>query len=656
MSDSLLFASTSNPPSAALRPIFWRTWLVLLCLLVLVFPAQLRAQDLISERAWFEDTTEQLTLADVQKREFTSYQGLLSKGYGSSAIWLRVRLDPSRVKSSALLDPQLASGPAEQTVVLRLRPPLLDEVELFDPVQPRESRRVTGDHHPLSQDEHPSLDFGFVVPLGDAPRDLWLRLHSSSTRMVEVQALTSSQARQADTRQHMLYGIYLGVAILFAGWALVNVLIAPEKLLVAFLVKQVFAVLFAMVLLGYLRFLNQDWLPPRLLDILSNLIIVTFVPLSVYFDYLLLREYDPPRWALRVLQGVLYLFPLNVVLVLAGYTMQALRMQMTLVVVLPFFALLTASLAQVPEKSDPAASQRLSKPLLVGAYGLILLALLCAALPSLGWAPAAESALLTTLVYGVLSGLVMVGLLQLRSRQLAQGHARLQTELALMEQQAQQERDYRQDQQRTMSMLGHELKSPLAVVSMLVTTPESLTPQKTDLIKSSVSDMNNVIERTLLSGALEGKRLSVQHVSCDVATEIRRLCKQNPQATRLQLHLDVQESVESDPHMLSLVLSNLIDNACRHSAPGSTVSISLSAQMRGDLPGLQVMVSNLPGRSAWPDPDRVFQKFYRHEQARHQTGAGLGLYVSRGLAHLLDGQLDYRPSPSHIRFALWLPL
>jgi signal transduction histidine kinase len=331
-------------------------------------------------------------------------------------------------------------------------------------------------------------------------------------------------------------------------------------------------------------------------------------------------------------------------------------MQMALVAVLPVFALLTASLVRVPEKSDLSASHRLSKSVLVGAYSLILLAVLLAALPSLGWAPATESALLTTLVYGVLSGLVMVGLLQLRSRRLAQGHDRLQTELTLLERQAQQERDFRQDQQKTMSMLGHELKSPLAVVSMLVTTPEALTPQKTALIKSSVGDMNNVIERTLLSGALEGKRLSVQQASCDVAAEIQRLCKQSPQAARLQLHLDVQESVESDPHMLSLVLSNLIDNACRHSAPESIVSISLSSQMRGDLPGLQVMVSNLPGRSAWPDPDRIFQKFYRHEHARHQTGAGLGLYVSRGLAHLLDGQLDYRPSPSHIRFALWLPL
>ncbi|MFM2034816.1 MAG: hypothetical protein RL459_81, partial [Pseudomonadota bacterium] len=360
MSDSLLFASTSNRPSATLRPNFWRTWLALLCLLVLVLPAQLRAQDLISERGWFDDTTEQLTLADVQKREFTSYQGLLSKGYGSSAIWLRVRLDPSRLKSSTVSDPQAARG-QDQSVVLRLRPPLLDDVELFDPLQPQESRRVTGDHHPLSQDEYPSLDFGFVVPLGDAPRDLWLRLQSTSTRMVDVQALTLTQARQADTRQHMLYGIYMGVAILFVGWALVNLLIAPEKLLAVFFVKQVFAVLFAMVLLGYLRFLNQDWLAPKLQDALSNLIILTFVPLSVYFDYLLLREYEPPRWTLRVLQGVMYLFPVDVVLVLSGYTMQALRMQMALVAVLPVFALLTASLVRVPEKSDLSASHRLSK-------------------------------------------------------------------------------------------------------------------------------------------------------------------------------------------------------------------------------------------------------------------------------------------------------
>lgn len=639
----------------AIAATIWRSWLLRLCFLVLLAPAQTWAQDLISERAWLEDPQALLTLEEVQKREFSPYQGLLSKGYGSSAIWLRLRIDPARYvaegQSTGEMDKNLS-----QTVVLRLRPPLLDEVALFDPLSPRTEPRVTGDHHPLSADEHPSLDFGFVVPLGDAPRDLWLRLQSTSTRLLDVEALTLSQARQADTRQHMLYGIYMGVVILFVGWALVNLLIAPEKLLVVFFVKQLFAVLFALVLLGYLRFLNQDWLAPKLLDTLSNLIIVTFVPLSVYFDYLLLREYEPPRWTLRVLQGAMCLFPIDVLLVLSGHTMQALRMQMALVVALPVFALVTASLATFPKNSDPAASRRLPKPMLVGAYSLILLALFCAALPSLGWVQATESALLTTLVYGVLSGVVMVGLLQLRSRRLVQGHASLQTELALLERQAMQERDRVQDQQKMMSMLGHELKTPLAVVSMLVTTPEALTPQKISLIKSSVGDMNNVIERTTLSGALEGKRLSAHHSVCDAAAEIERLCKVHPQSGRLQLQLASRESMESDVHLLRLVLGNLIDNACRHSAPDSAVTVSLSSQMRGELPGVQVMVSNLPGRSGWPDPDRIFQKFYRHDHARHQTGAGLGLYVSRGLAHLLEGQLDYRPSPSHIRFALWLPL
>ncbi|MFM1906373.1 MAG: hypothetical protein RLZZ591_50 [Pseudomonadota bacterium] len=632
-----------------------RSWLVQLCFLVLLAPIQTWAQDLIFERAWLDDPQAVLSLEEVQKREFSPYQGLLSKGYGSSAIWLRLRIDPARNVAAGQLKSEMDKN-LSQTVVLRLRPPLLDDVALFDPLSPRTEPRVTGDHHPLSADEYPSLDFGFVVPLGDEPRDLWLRLQSTSTRLLDVEALTLAQARQADTRQHMLYGIYMGVVILFVGWALVNLLIAPEKLLAVFFVKQLFAVLFALVLLGYLRFLNQDWLAPKLLDTLSNLIIVTFVPLSVYFDYLLLREYEPPRWTLRVLQGAVFLFPVDVLLVLSGHTMQALRIQMALVVALPVFGLITASLATYPKVSDPASSHRLPKPMLVGAYSLILLALLCSSLPSLGWVQATESALLTTLVYGVLSGVVMVGLLQLRSRRLAQGHASLQTELALVERQAMHERDRVQDQQKMMSMLGHELKTPLAVVSMLVTTPEALTPQKISLIRNSVGDMNNVIERTTLSGALEGKRLSAHHAACDAATEIERLCKQHPQVGRLQLQLEAHESMESDVHLLRLVLGNLIDNACRHSAPDSAVTVSLSSQMRGELPGVQIMVSNLPGRSGWPDPERIFQKFYRHDHARHQTGAGLGMYVSRGLAHLLDGQLDYRPSPSHIRFALWLPL
>ncbi|MBX9937016.1 MAG: hypothetical protein K2Y10_10550, partial [Burkholderiaceae bacterium] len=67
-------------------------WLLVLALL---WPTLAPARDHITERAWLEDASGQWGLEDVRAQNFTPYEGLLSRGYGLSAIWIRLRIDPA---------------------------------------------------------------------------------------------------------------------------------------------------------------------------------------------------------------------------------------------------------------------------------------------------------------------------------------------------------------------------------------------------------------------------------------------------------------------------------------------------------------------------------------------------------------------------------
>jgi K+-sensing histidine kinase KdpD len=99
------------------------------------------------------------------------------------------------------------------------------------------------------------------------------------------------------------------------------------------------------------------------------------------------------------------------------------------------------------------------------------------------------------------------------------------------------------------------------------------------------------------------------------------------------------ETIEvlADAELLRLPISQLIENACKYSQPGSIVTIAIERQ--DDL--VAVNVTN--NRSSIPatERQRIFDRFYRGTEAKRSTsGSGLGLYVARKIALAHGGALD----------------
>ena len=66
-------------------------------------------------------------------------------------------------------------------------------------------------------------------------------------------------------------------------------------------------------------------------------------------------------------------------------------------------------------------------------------------------------------------------------------------------------------------------------------------------------------------------------------------------------------------------------------------------------------VRNRVGRAGWPDPDRLFQKYYRAPAAQGTSGTGLGLYWVRQVAERVGGRVDYRGEDDDAVFTLRIP-
>ena len=98
------------------------------------------------------------------------------------------------------------------------------------------------------------------------------------------------------------------------------------------------------------------------------------------------------------------------------------------------------------------------------------------------------------------------------------------------------------------------------------------------------------------------------------------------------------------------VLRVLVDNAVRHTPPGSTVTLRTQQTPWG----ASVIVSD-DGPGIPPELlERVFERFFRGPGAAAR-GTGLGLAIARELAERMDGRLLVTSGPECTRFELELP-
>ncbi|MGH7903430.1 MAG: sensor histidine kinase [Candidatus Dormibacteraceae bacterium] len=137
--------------------------------------------------------------------------------------------------------------------------------------------------------------------------------------------------------------------------------------------------------------------------------------------------------------------------------------------------------------------------------------------------------------------------------------------------------------------------------------------------------------------------------------EEAELHRQRTIERRLALEFALPEAlppVEADPDRLHQIVANLLDNAVKYAPEGSTVRVA--ARPAGD--EVEAAVSNPVGAHA-PDPERMFDRFYRADPSRSSAtvGVGLGLAICKELAEAQSGRLWAELSDGMLSLRLRLP-
>lgn len=212
---------------------------------------------------------------------------------------------------------------------------------------------------------------------------------------------------------------------------------------------------------------------------------------------------------------------------------------------------------------------------------------------------------------------------------------------------------------------AHELRAPLAVMRAVV--DRSLDRQRSageyreslTTLQREVNRLSQLANALLMLAQADEGHLALQVAAVDVADFLADVADRwqaivETRGLTLELELPDQGLVQADPMLLTRLFDNLMDNACRYTAPLGSVSVAA----RSDFSGWHMSVSNTGAGIAPELRDEIFERFKRGDlsRTRETGGAGLGLALCQTIARLHRGvvRLD-QPSHQVTRFTVDLP-
>lgn len=216
-----------------------------------------------------------------------------------------------------------------------------------------------------------------------------------------------------------------------------------------------------------------------------------------------------------------------------------------------------------------------------------------------------------------------------------------------------------------LDALAHEFKTPLSTILAAAGSlreADSLGPHHREMaeaVESEAARLGRLTSRLLRTARLEREAVKPWIELIDVSSVIADTVEQyQKQSAEHQISVtkdcDSSEAL-ADPELLRLAVSQLLDNACKYSLPGSAITLHIERQDHS----VTLRVASRGNPVPAGERGKIFDRFYRGIDARNTHGSGLGLFVARKIAVALGGTLDLdneRGSGEGTTFRLTLPV
>ena len=206
-------------------------------------------------------------------------------------------------------------------------------------------------------------------------------------------------------------------------------------------------------------------------------------------------------------------------------------------------------------------------------------------------------------------------------------------------------------QKQFITDAGHEIKTPLAIIRANADALELHQGETrwSRNICGQTERLDMLTKRLLALAKLDEGSAKPEKTELDLSALTEAAASQfaePAEAAGLSLGTEIEPGlrINGTPEAVTELVGILLDNAVKYSEPGSAIALRLSRE------GAHILL-RVQNRSAAPvaEPERLFDRFYRGDAARTQSGGGtgLGLAIARALAESMGGTLTAAVSGGH---------
>ena len=203
-----------------------------------------------------------------------------------------------------------------------------------------------------------------------------------------------------------------------------------------------------------------------------------------------------------------------------------------------------------------------------------------------------------------------------------------------------------------LANVSHEFRTPLTLLlgplddALADAGPNTVLADRLTTARRNAQRLLRMVDSLLDFSRIEAGRATVRPVCTDVgaltahiASSFTELCAR----AGLEFTLDCDRALaDVDPGMWETIVLNLMSNAVKYTLHGS-----ISVEVRAEPAQCRITVRDTGVGIAAKDLDRLFERFYRVEDARGRSveGSGIGLSLVRGLVELQRGTVDIDSEP-----------
>lgn len=196
--------------------------------------------------------------------------------------------------------------------------------------------------------------------------------------------------------------------------------------------------------------------------------------------------------------------------------------------------------------------------------------------------------------------------------------------------------------------VSHDIKTPLTSIinyASLIAEEcegnEKLKEHSEVLVRQS-NKLKRLLEDLVDASRASSGSLDIQPTPCDAAVFITQAAGEYMDrlaAAGLSLVTKVPEKevlISADPRRMQRVFDNLLSNACKYSAPGTRVYLTLEQVNSTAI----ISFKNTSRNELDISPEELMERFVRGDNSRSTEGSGLGLSIAKSLIELQGGALN----------------